>query len=52
MKLAISSFLLLMLAGCATMWTVAQNPIVQAGVKWALIDYMSDRPDIICKHGG
>lgn len=35
---------LLLMTGCATMWTVAQNPIVQAGVKSAIVSYMYDRP--------
>lgn len=45
MKLAIISAMLFILAGCATLTALSTNSVVQAGVKWALIDYMSDRPD-------
>lgn len=41
----IISSLLFALAGCATLTAVATNPVVQAGVKWALIDYMANKPD-------
>ena len=41
----ILSTLMFTLAGCATLTTIASNPVVQAGVKWALIDYMANKPD-------
>ena len=36
---------LLALAGCATLTTLAGNPIVQTGVKYGIIRLLSDHPD-------
>jgi len=35
----------LLLAGCATMWTVAQNPIFQRAVEYGVVKYLSAQPD-------
>ena len=44
MKLFILSLLLFALAGCATLTTIASNPVVQAGVKYGIIRLLSDNP--------
>ena len=44
MRLFIVSLLLLALSGCATLTTIASNPVVQAGVKYGIIRLLSDNP--------
>ena len=41
----IISAILFALAGCATLTTIASNPVVQAGVKYAVARYFVSQPD-------
>ena len=45
MRLFILSTLMFTLAGCATLTTIASNPVVQMGVKYAVARYFVSQPD-------
>ena len=45
MRLFIVSILLFALAGCATLTTIASNPVAQMGVKYAVARYFVSQPD-------
>ena len=45
MRLFIVSILLLALAGCTTLTTIASNPVAQAGVKYAVAKYFVSHPE-------